>query len=313
MRNTSTNIYRNGYGRSELEDLVEVVTWMLYGDSYNGKFFSQGSAPKGLLKVSGNVNSGRLQEFKQQWGAMMAGVGNAHKTPVIESDKMEWIDMQKSNRDMEFQKWQEYLIKIACSVYKISPDEIGFTVGSGTARVSVDTGKSIAEKLAFSKDKGLRPLLKFIEAKINKYIINPLDQNYEFKFMGMDSEDEKTQVDLDIRKGSSFMGYKELRKKYGLPQELDKDDFIMSPTFLQYQQIKMMGDPESNAAVDDEYGEDEETQKFREMREMASMAADENEAQRDSDMMERSDDYNPLINDFNEFLKADNDENFSTE
>ena len=308
MRNTSTDIYRNGYGRSELEDLVEIVTWMLYGDSYNGKFFSQGSAPKGLLKVAGNVNSGRLQEFKQQWGAMMAGVGNAHKTPVIESDKMEWIDMQKSNRDMEFQKWQEYLVKITCAVYKISPDEIGFSVGGGTARVAVDTGKSMAEKLAFSKDKGLRPLLKFIESKINKYIINPLDQSYEFKFMGMDSEDEKTQVDLDIRKGSAFMGYKELRKKYGLPEELDKDDFIMSPTFLQYQQIQMMGGGESNDAIDEEFGEDEQSRQFEEMREMASMAADEQEAQRDSNEMERSIDYNPLIEDFNEFLKADNND-----
>ena len=43
IRNPSTSIYANGYGRSELEDLINVVTSMLYGDEYNRRFFSQGS------------------------------------------------------------------------------------------------------------------------------------------------------------------------------------------------------------------------------------------------------------------------------
>ena len=82
IRNPSTNIYGNGYGRSELEDMVKIITWMLYGDQYNGKFFSQGAAPKGIIRLSGNVNDGRLAEFKQQWQAQIAGVQNAWKTPI---------------------------------------------------------------------------------------------------------------------------------------------------------------------------------------------------------------------------------------
>ena len=52
VRNPSTSIYANGYGVSELEELINVVTSMLWGDEYNRRFFSQGSAPspKGLLK-----------------------------------------------------------------------------------------------------------------------------------------------------------------------------------------------------------------------------------------------------------------------
>ena len=52
IRNASTSIYSNGYGKSELENLVQIVTWMLYADQYNGNFFSQGASPKGFITNS---------------------------------------------------------------------------------------------------------------------------------------------------------------------------------------------------------------------------------------------------------------------
>jgi len=127
IRNSTTDIRANGYGKSEIEELISVITWMLYGDAYNGKFFSQGSNPKGMLKVGSGVNRNRLAEFRQQWLAMVAGVSNAWKVPMVEGD-VEWIDMQKGNKDMEFSLWQEYLIKVSCAVFKIAPEEIGFTM-----------------------------------------------------------------------------------------------------------------------------------------------------------------------------------------
>lgn len=286
IRNFNTDIRANGYGRAELEDLIQIITWMLYGDNYNGKFFSQGSAPKGILKVSGNVNSARLAEFRQQWQSMMAGVGNAHKTPVIESDKMEWIDMQKSNRDMEFQKWQEYLIQVACAIFKMAPEEAGFDVTGSGGRSMIDNASN-AEKLQFSRDKGLRPLLKFIERKINKFIINPIDPNYEFKFAGIDVDTEKNELEMDLKKGGAFMGYKELRKKHGLSEELEEGDAILNPTFIQLQQMAQFGSPESNEAMDEEYG---------------GATYDFDSEPVDLDNVEKSQSSNPLMDSLNDFL-----------
>lgn len=71
IRNKSTSIYRNGYGTSELETLVEIITWMLWGFQYNGNFFcisenslietEEGfSTVKDLVdKESFNVNTGK--------------------------------------------------------------------------------------------------------------------------------------------------------------------------------------------------------------------------------------------------------------
>jgi len=255
IRNHYTDVRLNGYGVSELENIINVVTWMLYSDTYNGKFFSQGSAPKGIIKVNGSINEAKLQEFRQQWMGMVAGVQNAWRTPVIEADKMEWIDLQRTNRDMEFTKWQEYLIKLACATYKIDPAEIGFPMqGSATANPMFE-GNNEA-RLKYSKDKGLTPLLKLIEHKLNKYVVNALDQSYELRFVGLSPENEKDIVELDLKKAGTFMSLKEIRKKYNLPEKIDKEDLILNPYYFQKwsmeQQQQMEGNQESNAAMNNE-------------------------------------------------------------
>lgn len=257
IRNASTDIKRNGYGRSELEDLVNIVTWMLYGDAYNGNFFTQGASPKGFLKVSGNVNRNRLAQFRQSWQAMVAGVENAWKAPVIESDSMEWVDLQKSNTDMQFSQWQEYLVKIACAIYKIAPEEIGFAGGSGTSGGGLFEGNNEA-RLKYSRDKGLRPLLKQIEFWINKFLVNPIDDEFEFAFVGLDTETEEKEVDLIIKKATNFMGYKEARRAMDLPDELEEGDFPLNSVYVQMQQQQQFaGEQEENTDfVEEEGGED---------------------------------------------------------
>ena len=252
IRNPSTNIYGNGYGRSELEDMVKIITWMLYGDQYNGKFFSQGAAPKGIIRLSGNVNDGRLAEFKQQWQAQIAGVQNAWKTPILEADKMEFMNLQMTNQDMQFSNWQEYLIKLHSALYTIDPSEIGFPMGGSSNSPQFEADRKY--KLQFSQEKGLFPLLKFIQRKINKYLVNRINSDFEFFWTGIDQEDEVKALDNDIKKLSNFMGYKEIRKKWGLSEELAKDDMIFNGIYYQMkmteQQANMMGmgnnNPEEN-------------------------------------------------------------------
>jgi len=253
IRNSTTDIHKNGYGRSELEDLVNIITWMLFGDAYNGKFFTQGSAPRGLLKVSGNINRNRLAQFRQSWQAMVAGVNNAWKIPVIESDKMDWIDLQKSNTDMQFSVWQEYLIKIACAIFKIAPEEIGFNLGNASGGGSMFESSN-ESRLKYSRDKGLRPLLKQIEFWINKFIISPIDTDFEFNFVGLDTETEEKEVELLNKKVSQGMGYKEWRRAMNLPEDLEEGDFPLNSVYLQMQsQMAYSQDQEeSTEAVEEE-------------------------------------------------------------
>lgn len=237
VRNPSTSIYSNGYGTSELEELINVVTSMLWGDEYNRRFFSQGSAPKGLLRVKGNINEAALQQFKQQWQAMISGVMNGWKTPVVEAD-VDWIDLQKNNRDMEYSSWMEYLIKLACAIYSIDPSEIGWDISRSGGNSGLFEA-SQAERIQNSKDKGLYPMLKFIQRKINKYIVEPIDPDFEFVFMGMNGITIEKELEMDIKKMSNFQTINEIRQKWDLPELEVAGDVISNSVFWQaYSQDK---------------------------------------------------------------------------
>lgn len=216
IRNPTTNIYSNGYGVSEIEVLMNTITSMLWGDEYNRRFFSQGSAPKGFIKIKSgaNINNGKVSEFKQQWQSMMSGVYNSWKTPVLEGD-IDWVDLQHNNRDMEFSNWQEYLIKISCGIYRIDPAEINFPLSGSSDQKPMFEGNNEA-RLKHSKDKGLYPLLKFLQRKLNKYIMQQIDPEFELVFCGMDGVNIGDELDNDIKMVSNFMTIDEVRIRRGL-------------------------------------------------------------------------------------------------
>lgn len=230
VRNPSTSIYANGYGCSELEELINVVTSLLWGDEYNRRFFSQGSAPKGMLRVKGTVNETSLQQFKQQWQSMITGVMQSWKTPVVNQD-VEWIDLQKNNRDMEYSSWMEYLIKLACAVYNIDPVEIGWDISRGSNPGGLFEG-SQEQRFQHSKDKGLYPLLKFLQRKINKYIVEPIHPDYELVFMGLNGMSIEQELEMDIKKVGAFATINEIREKYEM-KPLEDGDIIENSIYAQ--------------------------------------------------------------------------------
>lgn len=235
VRNPSTNIQRNGYGRAELENLIQTITAMLNSDTYNANFFRQGTAPKGALMVKGaNIDPNAIAELRRDWSAMMAGVSNMHKTPVLNSDQVQWLDLQKTNRDMEFSKFQEYLIKVACAIFKISPEEIGFPL-EGSKSGGLGGNDSGKEEKQYSIDKGLKPLLTFIQNCINKYIIGPkTNKLFEFRFVGAEIESATQEEERLTKAVTTYMMIDEVRAEKNLkPLPNGMGKMILSPIMSQ--------------------------------------------------------------------------------
>lgn len=231
IRNKTSDVRRNGYGVSELETLVNIITWILWGFSYNANFFSQGSQPKGFINIKNpNISNSTLQEFRQAWTQTMAGVYNSHRTPVINGIDLEWVDLQKlSNRDMEFNEWIKFLIIMTCSAYRIDPSELGFNFKESQQIFGQDGQR---ERLKHSREKGLKPLLIFLQGVITKYIVSELDENYEFAFTGIEVEDEEAQVKLDSEKLSSGMvSMQDIFKKYNGRDFDPEKDIILNQVY----------------------------------------------------------------------------------
>jgi len=302
-RNPTSRLYSNGYGRSELEDMVTLTTSMLWSDQYNRNFFRQGAAPKGILRIKGGTNNARVQEFRQQWKAMVAGVDNAWRTPVIDSESMEWIDLQKGHKDMEYGKWQEYLVKLSCALYTIDPTEIGFTSGQ-----SADGGAQFesnnAQKLKYSKDKGLKPLLKYVESKINKYIVSQLYEDLVFEFVGLDAETEEQFRQKIEKEVTLYKTINEIREEQGL-KKIDGGDIVANATFMQGMQMKqqeeMMAQQggeeggEEDGGYEEDGGEEEEPSGFSEESGMGDLAQGAQDT-------EKGIESNPFTESFNDMI-----------
>lgn len=203
---------------------------MLWAEEYNKRFFSQGTAPKGLLRVKGNVNPKQLDAFRQEWAATLSGVQQAWKTPVVEGD-VDWIDLQKSNRDMEFSSWMDFNVKISCAVFSMDPNEIGFDISKSAGEKSMFDSNNEG-KLKHSKDKGLYPMLKFNQRKINKYLVAQIDPEYEFVFMGLNGMTIGEELDLEVKKLANFQTLNETRRKFNM-SDIDSGDIILNPTYTQ--------------------------------------------------------------------------------
>uniref|UniRef100_A0AAU6W1T1 Portal protein n=1 Tax=Pseudomonas phage Touem01 TaxID=3138548 RepID=A0AAU6W1T1_9VIRU len=219
-RNPRTDVLAGGYGMSETELLIKVVTGFLNAFTYNTKYFDSNAIPKGLLHLTGNYDEADLASFKRQWNGMVKGVNNAWTLPVMVSKNLESrVGFENFNAEVNeimFGKWMTFLTSIICAIYGMAPDEINFE--SFTNGHSSLGGKDTEEKLINSKDKGLRPLLSHYEDLFSDYIVGEFGDKYDFRWTGLDEKDP----DQIWTEEKTLSTWNEARKSRGQEELTDK-------------------------------------------------------------------------------------------
>lgn len=261
VRNKNTDILKNGYGESELETLLNITTWILYSFEYNGSIFNNGANPKGIMNIkNGSGGQDVINDFREAWRHMVGGPNNMHKIPVFEGVDLEWIDLQLKNNDMEFQGWLEFLIVMFCAVYSIDPSELGFDFKSAAKIFGQDGQK---QRLEHSKDKGLKPLLEFLQKVITRFIVSELNPDFEFVFTGISVEDEESKIkNIAAALSAGITSFEKQFQNYEGEKYNPNKHTILNPIFQQAQQMKMYGNPGANEEQDQQNpgSEDQGTQ-----------------------------------------------------
>lgn len=247
VRNPRTDIRLHGYGTSELEMLITVITALLFAWQYNQNFFTQGSAQKGILNFKGAIPEPQMRAFRRHWYQMLSGVENAWRTPITNAEELQWVSMQTNNRDMEFNAWMDFQIKVACAMYSMDPIELNFKYGNVGQKQSMNEGNN-KEKITESKERGLRPILRFVSNCINSYILWPINENFEFQFVGLDALTRQDVADLNQKRGKTSITVNELRAEDDQPP-IEGGDIILDPTFLQYKQMVQQQQQQADQAA----------------------------------------------------------------
>jgi len=237
MGNPVNDIYANGYSVGELELLVSTITSHLQAETYNKLFFTQGHVTKGILHFQADVPQRKLKALRQQWDAQTSGNVNSWRTPIFAgSDKISWIPLTQSNRDIEYSNWMNYLIKIACAIYCISPEEIGFDIAKDAGSPGGVFQSQNETRMKHSKDKGLRPLLRFFEDLINEEIIDKVNNEFCLEFVGLDAESRVQEVERENKEVRYSKTIDEIRAEDGMePLGPERGGhLILDPQYVQW-------------------------------------------------------------------------------
>lgn len=254
VRNPRTHIKVYEYGMPEIQTLMTTITSHLWAEEWNRRMFSQGSTIKGILNIKGNVPQVQLEAFKRMWHSQVAGVQNAWKTPIINSEETQWQPLQLSNTEMGYQMWLEYLCKITCALYRIDPAEINFDLRGGTGQQPVFMSTNEAQQKA-SKDRGLQPLMHFVEDSLNRHVVWKIDPRFELAFVGLDAKTEEQAQQLRMQQVQNTHTLNEVRAMDDLPP-VQYGDNVMNATYIGYKmQREQMESMEQQAAAQPQPGQ----------------------------------------------------------
>lgn len=190
----------NGYAYSPLEMAIINLTHHMNTEHYNSNFFTHGQAAKGILHLKGTVTQSQLTAFRRQFYNLINGSQHAWRTPIISGlEDVQWVPMAGGSKDMEYMQYNSHLMRAICAQFQIDPLELGLDIITGTGGGSSSQNGN-EQKLEASRERGLYPILMFIEDFINNDIIPAIDpeyqKKYKFQFEGYTDETPQTEVAL---------------------------------------------------------------------------------------------------------------------
>jgi hypothetical protein len=188
-----------GYCYSPLELAIINITNHLNVENYNANFFTHGYAARGVLHLKGTVTQQQLANFRRTFYNSITGHQNAWRTPIVAGlDEVQWVPMSANAKEMEYLNYNNHLMRILCAQFQIDPVELGLDyLISSNGRAPMQQASN-EYKIIYSRERGLVPLLMFIEDIMNADVLMALDPaiaaKYKFVFTGMTEETPQTEI-----------------------------------------------------------------------------------------------------------------------
>jgi HK97 family phage portal protein len=187
MMNPRTN---TPYGLSAVETLIITVSTALKLSTYNLNFLTEGNVPEGFVELPKDVasNQDQLRLWQEAWDAMFSGNPKFTRKIKFLPEGMKYTPLRKSE-DMEFEKFDKWLLLQTCSVMEVAPQAIGFQFerGKGATEMEWEIGK----------ERGMYPLAHFIKEIMDQIIQEDLGKtDFEFHWNNMNPTNKKEEAEV---------------------------------------------------------------------------------------------------------------------
>ena len=241
--NPRTDIERSGYGYSIVEQAIDLITSSINTFIYNAGVFTENKIPRGFLLLNGDADQEQVEEMEDYLANMMSGSPSSQWiVPIIPSGKneggegsrrIEWVSLQGSNREMEFQAWYDLQLSGIVGLFGLSMEDLGLHSQKSAPLI----GSDVSPKIETSKSLVLGDMLSFLQKHFNT-ILKYKNPEYEFEFIGYERDDPKVILDMDKEEVASYKTLNEKREEKGLKaidfnEVKNPADLPMNPQVIQ--------------------------------------------------------------------------------
>lgn len=229
VRNRDDRQELQGYGHSELEDAVDVLSGAAMGFKWNTEQFAGNHIPPGFVAMPGGTEE-VIEEFLTTLELSSGPAGGWHNLPVIATDPegkatVQFVPLGERPSDMQQEKFLVFCINVLCSLFCKSAEEIGFqayTARQGTPLNEADPETRIMQ----GQDTGFGPRMTWAEANINESIISRFDDGaWRFVWKGLSKSSEERALKLSGLRLMQGITSQEQEQEYCdlLPRKMPND------------------------------------------------------------------------------------------
>ena len=261
--NPRTDIERSGYGYSVVEQAIDLITSSINTFIYNAGFFTENKIPRGFLLLNGDADQEEVDKMEDYIVNIMSGSPSSlWRVPIVPSGKneggegsrhLEWVNLQGTNKEMEFQAWFDLQLSGIVGLFGFSMEDLGLHSQKSAPLI----GNDVSPKIESSKSLVLGDMLSFLQKHFNM-ILKYKNPEYEFEFVGYERDDPKVILDMDKEEVSSYKTLNEKREEKGykaldFTEIKNPANLPMNPQVIQaWQGVQQGGNEEEMGDIDGE-------------------------------------------------------------
>jgi len=248
-------------GLSVVEKANIAIVAFINSLTFNSNGLSRGAIPKVAIAMGreSGYTMDQLEDMQDEWQANFEAMDGQWNIPILNGDA-KVLPLLQTNRDMEYQKYMEFVGALTCSIMGVDSSELGLRLNQAQAVLSENTdGKQM-----FSKNRGTREMLSGFAYICNRFLkVSGYDfaKDFVFRFNGLSAKDKNFEADLRKKNVETFKTVNEIRAESDLPP-LEHGDIILNSIYMQGKQMSEMGGQEGAQEGGEQPGQGDEESGF---------------------------------------------------
>lgn len=193
----------NVYGFSPTEFVIMRINTALRKQNFDLRYFTDGNIPEMLISPpAGNMSVEQVAQFEEYFNAVLTGDDAARRKAKFLAWPAQVQMLKQFSYDTTLDEW---MLKLTCAAYGVTPSEIGFT--NHVNRATSDGQQDITYR------KAIKPLAKWLKGLFDRIIqIELREPKLEFVWKFSEVEDNLTKAqELQIYLSSGVISPDEVR------------------------------------------------------------------------------------------------------